>query len=60
MVIPHREQRLLVGAALDFREEIRQFFLSGQWTRLLSERVAALQRSPRGNPSARPLGSGAS
>jgi hypothetical protein len=34
MVITHREQRLLVGAALDFREEIREFFLGGQWARL--------------------------
>jgi hypothetical protein len=34
MVIPYCEQRLLVRAALDFGEEIRQFFLSGQWSRL--------------------------
>jgi len=32
LVIPHPEQRLLVSAALDFDEEIRQFFSSGQWT----------------------------
>jgi hypothetical protein len=31
MVVAHREERLLVRAALDFREEIGQFVTSSQW-----------------------------
>jgi hypothetical protein len=31
MVVPNREQRLLVRATLDLREEIGQFVTSGQW-----------------------------
>ena len=30
MIVPHREERLLVRAALDSREEIGQFVTSGQ------------------------------
>lgn len=30
MIVPHCEQRLLVGPALDFSEEVGQFFMSGQ------------------------------
>jgi hypothetical protein len=31
MIVAHREERLLVRAALDVREEIGQFVASGQW-----------------------------
>jgi len=38
VLIPHREQCLLVGAALDFREKVRKFFLCGQRLALGSRR----------------------
>jgi hypothetical protein len=46
LVVPHPEQRLLVSAALDFDEEIRQFFLSGQWSCLFQNGWLRLRSLP--------------
>jgi len=57
MVVPDGKQGLLVGTALDFREEIGQLFLGGQGFRLLvgiagracaKRRVCALSAGVRG------------
>jgi hypothetical protein len=31
MIVPHGEQCLFVGSALDFSEKVGQFFTGGQW-----------------------------
>jgi hypothetical protein len=43
VIVSYREQRLLVGSALDLGEEIRQFFLGGQ-DLAFPGRLAALPR----------------
>ena len=52
MVVPHREQGLLVGPALDSSQEVGQFFMRGQGYRLVivcaraAARIASLRAPP--------------